>query len=199
MRLGQQPAVQIEPHGVHEPALLRAEQVPRAPDLQILHRDLEAGAEVRGLEDGAQALLRRLGQAPVRVVEQVGVGLVPAAPHAAAELVELGQAEIAGFIDDDGVHVGDVQPVLDDRAADQHVVRALAELHHHSLQRVFIHLPVGHRHVHLRHEPAQPGRGALDRLHPVVDEVDLPPAVHLPQDRLPHQVVVVAGDVRLDR
>ena len=38
------------------------------------------------------------------------------APDAAAQLVEIGQAEAVGAVDDDGVGVGDVDAAFDDGA-----------------------------------------------------------------------------------
>jgi hypothetical protein len=61
-----------------------------------------------------------LGLAP-GVGEQVGVGLVVGAPDPAAQLVQLGQAEAVGAVDDDGVGGGDVDAGLDDGGAQQQV------------------------------------------------------------------------------
>ena len=57
--VGKQLHVQVEADGGHVAALLRAEQVARAADLQVAQGDLEAGAELRRLEDRLQALLAR--------------------------------------------------------------------------------------------------------------------------------------------
>ena len=53
--------------------------------------------------------------------QEVGVGALVRAADAAAQLVELRQAEVVGAVDDDGVGARDVEPGLDDRRADQHV------------------------------------------------------------------------------
>jgi hypothetical protein len=45
-------------------------------------------------------------------------------PDAAADLVELREAEAVGALDDDRVAVGDVDARLDDRGAHEHVVAA---------------------------------------------------------------------------
>jgi len=50
-----------------------------------------------------------------------------------------------------------------------------------------------------RHQAPHPGCRRLDRLDPVVDEEDLPPAVELAVDGIAHQPVIVLGDARLDR
>ena len=86
-RLGNKAAVQVKPDRVHEPALLRSEQVPGATDLQVLHRNPEPRTEVRRLEDRPETLLGRLGQAPCRVVEEVGICLLSGPPHTSPQLV----------------------------------------------------------------------------------------------------------------
>ncbi len=93
--VGEQARVEVEADGVDEAGLLRAEQVARAANLQVLHGDAEARAKLGRLEDGAQPLLGDGGELVILGVEEVGVGLVRAAPDAPAQLVELREAEVA--------------------------------------------------------------------------------------------------------
>ncbi len=83
-RLFQHFHVEAETDGVDVTVLLFAEQFPGATDFQILAGQHEAGAQVGGLFDGLQALecvlTHRLGAGG----DQVGVGLVMAAAHAAS-------------------------------------------------------------------------------------------------------------------
>ena len=75
------------------PGLLVAEQVAGAAQLQVAHRDLESGAElgvVRQRRQPLRGLRRERGR---RVIHQIGVRPLAAAPHAPADLVQLGQAE----------------------------------------------------------------------------------------------------------
>ena len=65
-----------------------------------------------------------------------------AAADAAAELVELAEAELVGLVDDDGVHVRDVEAGLDDRGADEDVRPAVREVVHDVGQLVLVHLAV---------------------------------------------------------
>ena len=74
--------------------------------------------------------------------KDVGVGLVLVAADAAAELVEIAQAEPVGAVDDDGVGVGNIEAALDDRGADEHVDLAFDEPVHDVFEFVFAHLAV---------------------------------------------------------
>ena len=85
--------------------------------------------------------------------QQVAVGPVLVPPDAAAKLVQLGQAEAVGLVDEDGVAVGDVQARLDDRGADQDVGLVPDELEHHLLELVLVHLAVADDDAGLGHEP----------------------------------------------
>ena len=56
------------------------------------------------------------------------------AADAAAQLVQLREAELVGAIDDDRVGGRDVDAALDDRRADQHVEPLVIEVEHHLLE-----------------------------------------------------------------
>ena len=73
-RLVDHPDVQLEAHGRHMPRLLVAEQVARAADLQVAHRDLEAGAELGVVGERGQALAGLLRERRRRGIEEVCVG-----------------------------------------------------------------------------------------------------------------------------
>ena len=72
------------------PRLLVAEQVARAAQLEVAHRDAEAGAELGEVRERGESLRRLRRQRGRRVVEQVGVRALARAPDAPADLVELG-------------------------------------------------------------------------------------------------------------
>ncbi len=133
------------------------------------------------------------------LVQQVGVGARGAAADAAAELVELRQAEAVGVVDDDRVDVGDVEAGLDDRRADEDVGAGLGEVEHDVFELVLRHLAVADEDVGLGHDVAQLAGDELDVVHAVVDEEDLAAAVQLAEDGLADEMVVELGDVGLDR
>jgi hypothetical protein len=65
------------------------------------------------------------------------------AADAAAQLVQLGQAEAVGAMDDDGVGARDVDAGFDDGGAHQHVEALAVEIEHHLFQLALGHLAVG--------------------------------------------------------
>ena len=126
--------------------------------------------------------------------EQVGVGPVLVPPDPAAKLVQLGQAEAVGVVDEDRVGVGDVEARLDDRRADQHVGRAEHELDHRVFQLVLAHLAVADGDPGVRANLLDLAGHLLDGLDAVVQEEDLALAVQLAEDRLADQLLVVGRD-----
>ena len=166
--------------------------------LQIAHGDAVARAELRKLPDGREALVRRFGQQLVGPNGQVGVGLPAAAPHAPADLIQLGEAEAVRVKDNQRVGLRHVQPAFHDRGAKQHVIRPGVEVQHHVLQRVFTHLPVRDADARLRHQLVQAVVHLFNAAHAVVEEVDLSPARQLPPDGLADHVIVVFHHVGLD-
>ena len=160
---------------------------------------LKPGAQLGGLADGLQPLVRLLGDGPVGREEQVGVGPLTGAADPAPQLVELAEAEQVGPVDDERVHRRHVDARLDDRRADEHVVLALPEVEHDLLERALVHLPVGDGDARLGHELADVGGDALDVLHAVVHEEHLALAQQLAADGLGHGPLVVLADVGEDR
>ncbi|MEI2704358.1 MAG: hypothetical protein V9E89_03630 [Ilumatobacteraceae bacterium] len=138
-----------------------------------------------------QARARLFGQAIVRRVEEVGVGLLRAAPDPPAQLVQLRQAEQIGAVDDQRVGVGDIQPALDDRRRQQNVVLAVGELlpsrAASSCSSIW---PCPMTIARFRHNLLQPFAQRVDGLHAVVHDEHLPAALHLAQHRLAHQPFV---------
>ncbi len=165
--------VEVVADGGDVAGLVAAEQVPRPADLQVPQRDLEPGAELGVVADGAQALVGLLGEDPVDGMEQIGVGPLAGPSHPAAQLVELPQAEEVGPIDDQRVDGGHVDARLDDGRAHQHVVRPLPEVEHHLLEGALVHLAMGDRHPRLGHHGPQPFGHRVDVLDPVVHVEDL--------------------------
>ena len=94
--LADQPHVQVEADARDVAGLLAAEQVARAADLEVLHRDVHAGAQVGVLGDRGEPLVRGLGERLLRRVEEVGVAALAAPADPAAQLVQLGEAEGVG-------------------------------------------------------------------------------------------------------
>jgi len=105
------------------------------------------------------------------------VGQVGSPPHAAPQLIKLGQAEAVGAVNNQRIDVGHIQPRLDDGGADQDITLALGKLGHHPFQLALGHLSVGNRYSGLGHQVLKLGGDEINALHAVVDEEDLPVAL----------------------
>ena len=170
-------------------------RLPGAADFQIGRCDAEARTQLGELLNGRQALLRVVGQRPFIGDQKVGIGLVAASSDAAAQLVQLREAERVGPIDEDGVGVGHIDAGLDDGGGNQHIRLAAEKFQHHGFQRFGIHLSMRHDHARFGNELMQPGPGPLHRLHPIMDKVDLAASSELPEDGFSNQLVVGADDL----
>ena len=131
--------------------------------------------------------------------QQIGVAALGRAADPAAQLVELGQAELVGMVHDQGVGVGDVQAGLDDGGAEQQVGLTAHETEHDPFQLVLIHLAVTDGDLGLGHDLGQQFGPFGDGLDPVVDEEDLPAPAQFAQDRLADQLLGEARHEGLDR
>lgn len=111
-------------------ALLTTQQIARPTDIEVLHRNIEAGPQVGKLLDGPQpppcvARKHLLGGR-----EQVTESLAVRPPHTAPELVQIAQSEVLRVVDDDRIGIGHVDARLDDRRGHQHVELAVDKVHH---------------------------------------------------------------------
>jgi len=119
--IGQEARVQVEPDRRHMPRTARRPGCCRPPGSRGREGDLEAGAELRCVEDRLEALAGLFAHSLAAAVEEIGVRAPAAPPHPAAELVELASPSVSARVDDDRVRVRDVEPGLDDRRADEDV------------------------------------------------------------------------------
>ena len=126
----------------HFAALAFAEDFAGAADFEVLHGEGETGTQIVGGGDGIEPFFGIFGD--VFGGEQISVGLVVAAADAAAQLVQLRQAEFVGAVDDDGVGVGDVDTGFDDGGTQQDVETLLQKVAHHLLELAFAQLAVCH-------------------------------------------------------
>ncbi len=179
--------------------LLVAQHLAGAANLEVVHRQVEARAQFLHLLDRLEPPLCLLGQAFRIVHQQIGIGLVMGAADAAAQLVQLRQAELVGAVDQDRVGGRHVDAGLDDRRAQQDIGAPRDEIAHHTLELALVHLSVRDRDAGLRHQLGQPRALVLDGLDLVVQEVDLAATLELAQDRLAQHAVFLAPHERLDR
>ena len=181
------------------PRLLRAQKAARAADLQIAHGDAEAGVELRKLADGAQALFGDLAQLAPAPERQVRARAPVRAAHAPAQLVQLGKAHAVGVLDDEGIHVRNVDAGLDDGRADQDLRLARDHALHDRRELLLVHLAV--RHIYDRAvEHLRDAQGsALDVFNAVVQVVHLPAALQLAAHGVAQHVPVVLHNEGLHR
>ena len=133
-------------------------------------------------------------------VEQVGVGALARAADAAADLVELREAELVGALDDQRVGLRDVDARLDDRR--RHQARRRRRAGRRASSPPARSRPSGRG----RRRSARPGHSARSRsaVSSIVStrlcrKNAWPLALVLALDRLAHQLLVVLADVGADR
>ena len=109
--------------------------------------------------------------------EQIGVGLVVAAPDATAQLVQLSKTEFIGPMHDDGVGRGHVNTGFDNRCAEKQVIALLIKVAHHGFKLTLIHLTVTDHNASLRNELCELLAAVFNRCHVVMQKVHLTAAL----------------------
>jgi hypothetical protein len=92
---------------------------------------------------------------------------------ATAKLIELGEAELVGILDDEGVGVGDVESGFDDGGADEDINFALDESDHNRFEFFLVHLSVTDRDTGLGDEFFDFFGDVIDAVDAVEDEENL--------------------------
>ena len=121
------------------------------------------------------------------------------APYTPAQLVELGQSEAVGILDQDRVHPRDVEPALDNGGAEHHIGFPGVERHHGALQFAFRHLAVGHKQFQAGQHLPQSRSHILDALHPRHHIEHLPASVQLLTDGAAHRFRIQGSQMGFDR
>ena len=166
--LTKHPAVEVEADGGDLTALGCPEQVARTPDLQIAHGNPKTCAELRVLTDRLHPATSLPNHHHVAWKHQIGIGLLTTTADTPPELVEIGESEAVGAVDDDRVGIGDIKTAFDDRCGNQNIGLPFHEALHHSLQLPLLHLPVTDKHTRSGTEFTDPRRDLLDRADPVM-------------------------------
>ena len=184
----------------HIAVLFTAEQIPRAANFQIAHRDFKAGAEFGEFPNRVQAFFRRLIHNLIRTVQKIRERVALRTPHAPTHLVQLRETEAIRVIHDNGIGVRLVQSVFNQAGADEHIKIARVKIRHDSFQ-----LFTGHRAVRdIKRDRRSDERFQLvhhvaNRRDPIVHEIDLPAALHFRQNRIAQNRVRCFRHIRLHR
>ena len=171
--------------------MLGAEQFAGTANFQILGGQRKANPQLPRRLYGQQPLGRICRHGARVRRQQIGVGLPVGASHPPAQLMQLGEAELVGALDDDGVGVGDVDAVFDDGGADQHIDPAVVEVAHHPFDLPLAHLAVADTDSGLGDQRLHRVGGLVDGAHLVVDVEDLAAAHQLPVQRFANDVVAL--------
>ena len=113
----------------------------------------------------------------MRGVEEVGVRALARAAHPAADLVELGQPERVGALDDQRVGVAGCRARPRRSSCRRARRRRRAGSRASPSRAALVHLAVGDGHARLGHDRPDPLGRLVDRLHAVVQEEDLAAAL----------------------
>ncbi|MNF45260.1 hypothetical protein D3C84_263880 [compost metagenome] len=136
-----------------------AEHFSRAAQFQVFFGDDET---IAGLAHDAKAFPAQLRQR--RVVEQHAMAGGTAAADPPAQLVQLGQTQALGVLDDHQAGIGYVDADLDHRGGDQQLQLALLELLHYRGLFRRLHAPVDQPDMQAAKRGGQIGEGGLGGL-----------------------------------
>ena len=103
------------------PMLHLPQQVAGTSDLQILHGDLKAAAQIGKFLDRFQPLLCHFFQDLVPAVHQEGIGSAVTSSDPSPELIKLGKPHAVRIVDDHRIDIGDIDTGLNNRGCDEDI------------------------------------------------------------------------------
>ena len=184
---------------LHESALLGTQQIACATDIQILHGQVKAAAQLRECFKSFQPAPRFWVEHAQGRCQQVAERLAVAAPHAPAHLVQVTQTKAMGIINDDGVGVGYINAVFNNSGREQHVVVVVNEAHDYFLEFLRLHLPVPDGYAAVGHVFLDYFGNMWQRTDATAHEVNLTVAAHLEVDGVGNYFGIKGGNLRLHR
>src|SRR5260370_31903481 len=112
--------------------LVTAKHVAGAAQFEVESGNAKSGAQFAKFFHGGEAFAGDVGKRGVRGHEKISVSALRGTADAAAELVEFGESEAIGAVDQDGVGAGDVETVLNDRSRNEDFGFIADEFYHHA-------------------------------------------------------------------
>ena len=113
--------------------------------------------------------------------------------------MQVAEPEILGIVDDDRIRVGDIDPRLNNGRRNQYVELTVDKIHHQFSEFAGIHLAVSHCHTSLWTQLPDQSLDLSDRLHAIVDKIDLTVTGQLILDRLADDVLIEKMALRSNR
>src|ERR1017187_7426545 len=192
----EQVTVEVEADGGDVAALFRTEDVARAANLQVAHRDFEPAAEGRVLLDRADPFARALDEVYMARQKNVSVRLVFVAADAAAKLIQVAQPKTVGAVNNDGIGVRDIEAALNDGRTNQHVNLPFNKAMHDFLEFMLVHLAMADIDADFRFQQQvrQAFGDHIDALDAIVEEVNLAAAIEFALDGLFDEPFIVRRD-----
>ena len=131
--------------------LAGTKQLPRAANFEVAHGNAKARAQlVAAFKQGFQTAPGIEGQGGMPIIEEIAVASDRAAAHPPPQLIKLSQSEVVGPVNDDRIGPAYVQPILDNRCANENIDFSVRKTDHRVLQLALGHLAVGDGHYRLR-------------------------------------------------
>ena len=177
-------------HVGNEAALLRAQEVSGSADVEVLQGYVESAAQVAEFFQCLQPPPAFVGQLGEGRRQQIAEGLAVAPPYAPAELVQVAEPEVLRLVDNDGVHVGNVDAVFYNGGGQEDIEVVVYEIEDDLFQHFGLHLPVGYADAGVGHEAAEACGQLFHVADAVVYEEYLAAAAHFEADGVGYERVV---------
>ena len=126
----------------HKTALLRAQQITRTADIQVLHGEIEAATQFAERLQSLQTATRLRSKCTLRWRHQIAESLLVASSYASTHLMQVTQSEVMSIAHDNRIGIGNVDTVLYNSGRKQYIIIVIDKAHDDFLQILRLHLSV---------------------------------------------------------
>ena len=126
----------------HKTALLRAQQITRTADIQVLHGEIEAATQFAERLQRLQTATRLRSKCTLRWRHQIAESLLVASSYASTHLMQVTQSEVMSIAHDNRIGIGNVDTVLYNSGRKQYIIIVIDKAHDDFLQILRLHLSV---------------------------------------------------------
>ena len=142
--------------------MFRTQDISGTANVKIAHGDVKSAAQVGKLFNGAKAFAGFVGKRRHGRRQQVTKRFFIGTPHPSTQLMQVAETVMMCVIDDNGVHIRDIQSGFNNGGGDQHIILSFDELSHDLFKLVPLHLTMGNGDFNAGHHPLDHYRDVHD-------------------------------------
>ena len=171
-------------------ALLGSKHISGSTYIEVLHGNIKSASKFGECFDSLQPAPRIGSEQAHFRRKQVTISSAITAPYPAPELMQIAQTKFMGTINNDSIHIRDINAGLDDGSGNQYIVFIINKIDNNFLELLGRHLPVTNRYAAARHQSFDHCFNQVNILDAIIDKENLTISVHFYLNGFPDNIFI---------